>query len=169
MLPERPIEVDHHGHALAAHRENLGVDLAEMIAGADAPDNAMVGKIETTRRLQVDHIEIHHRALIKAWGAGSVKASVIFAMREQWYTTPADWALWRQASKAKPTVAWWWGSRRDLTPGGAYCYVCDAVMHSYDVSRGLTRRGRLVIMQHRYGHMITLMTLKNTTETESYL
>ena len=165
MLPDRPVEVGHTGLALSLHRENLGVTLLEVISAAGGEHEGELRKLEASRRLDPALIERHHKPLILAWQASNPRVNAVMGMREQWYTTPADWALWDAAKALRPTVAWGGGARRDVAPAGAWCYVCDAPIHRYDVSRGLTMRGRLTVMTHRYGHAITIET-RTTTETE---
>ena len=169
MLPARPVEVDHVGRALAEHRDRLMVEFGELVLAADAPMNQMLARIEKSRALTVDHIEIHHTALMKAWADVVARASVPVAIREQWYTAPEDWSLWHRAMKLRPSVVWWWGVRTEPEARGAWCYVCDAQIHRYDVGRGLTKRARLMVMTHRYGHVIALETTAPEQTKESYL
>ena len=167
MLPDRPVEVADTGHALTEHRENLAVTFAQLVSGAGGISRAELVSIEMTKRMDVKHIERYHKALMTAWTASEPKAGIVVSMREQWYTTPVDWELWAIAKAKRPTVAWWWGARRDMDAAGAYCYVCDAAIHRYDVSRGLTMRGRLIVMTHRYGHALLAETVVTTEPRET--
>jgi hypothetical protein len=62
-----------------------------------------------------------------------------------------------------PRVVWWWGVRSDIAPRGAWCYLCEQLIHGYDVGRGMTAPARRAIMAHRLTHINNL----TATEAES--
>jgi hypothetical protein len=169
MLPRDPIEVEHIGDALTAHRVRLGLDVLDMAAAAGGEHRREIEQMEKCRRLNVDQVQSYHRMLTLAYKQASEPRQVQSAVRDQWYVTAADDALWHAAKQRRPQCVWWWGARRDLEPRGAWCHVCNAPIHQYDVGRGLTKRGRLAVMTHRYAHVIVPLTLAPKTVTESYL
>lgn len=167
MREIRPVEVAHVGEALREHRENHSVTLEQMIAYAGGEHAEQLAAVEKSRGLDPWFLETHHSAMVGAWETGAPKVSTTVAIREQWYTTADDWRLWQQTMTSRPQVAWWWGMRTDMTPAGAYCYACDALIYSYNVSRGMTKPARAAVMMHRYGHMIVLGSLATTQPKES--
>lgn len=167
MLPDRPIEVAHVGKALREHRENHGVTVAEMAAMAGAGTEEELRKIEASPGLDIWFLERHHKALLAAWELSAPRAETTLAMRSQWYTTPADFELWRRVTDTRPGVAWWWGNRTDLARTGAHCYACGALIYGFNVVRGMTKPARMAVMTHRYGHVITLSSLAPEKNTEN--
>lgn len=169
MLPARPVEVYHAGEALAEHRENHGLTLPSLVAVAGGEHAEEFKKIEASPGLDVWFLERHHKALLLAWEVSTPRVMTTLAMREQWYTTPTDWALWQQVMEHRPGVAWWWGNRTDLPRSGAHCYACGQLIYAFNVVRGMTKPARFAVMAHRYAHILTLESLAPEKNTEPSL
>ena len=169
MLPRDPIEVEHIGAALTEHRARLKLDTLDMAAAAGGEHLREIEQMEKCRRLNVDQVERYHRMLLLAYKQATEPRQIQSALRDQWYATADDWILWNRAMQLRPAVVWWWGARSEPEARGAWCHVCAAPIHRYDVGRGLTKRARLMVMTHRYGHVVTMETTAVSTETESYL
>ena len=45
---------------------------------------------------------------------------------------------------------------------GAYCYVCNTLIHAYDLTRGATHPVRLAVMNHRAGHAAEVLGITET-------
>lgn len=153
MSTEYPVEDIDVGKALREHRENLGVTWADLVLSwvDDMPNT--VGQIEDTERPHLYDLEAYHKALMAAWAETRPRVEVARAMRDQWLTTPADWRLWEAAKRVRPSVVWWWGMRSDLKPNGAYCYICERPIWTYNVQAGLSRPARRAVMAHRKSHL----------------
>lgn len=76
-----------------------------------------------------------------------------WAERHQRLVDARDLVLVDQARRRHPTVRWWWGQR--MTPGGngAYCYVCDELLVTWQRSRPMTLAARTAVAFHRLHHM----------------
>lgn len=166
MSTNYPVEDIHVGAALAEHRENLGVTWAELVLSwADDMPNT-VAEIEHTERPHLYDLEAYHKALMAAWAASTPRVEIARSLRDQWIATPADWRLWEAAKEPRPTVAWWWGMRSDLKPNGAYCYICDKPIWTYNVQAGLSRPARRAVMAHRKLHLDQIPAVKAITTPE---
>lgn len=144
--------VEHVGHALRVRRELLGVTLDEMIESsgyatkfdlkwtesAPAPTMARVRYFDATLRTVAQGL--------LAW------LTLPYAQREQWYDTDLDEALWREAMRAHRKISWWWGATKSRGQTGAWCYLCEDMVHSYDAGRPMTLTARGAIMAHRATH-----------------
>lgn len=146
------------GAHLRAHREALGLTRPDLYAAAHHQHDETLRWTERAEHPALHLIEAHHAALIDAYAAAPAPVPVPLARREQWYTTDADQVLWRAALARQPRVSWWWGVRSDAAPRGAYCHLCQAMIHGYDVGRGMTRRARRAVMAHRYQHVTGRLT-----------
>lgn len=49
-------------------------------------------------------------------------------------------------------IAWWWGRRQTSENHGAYCYVCDAVVASWDPRWPMTEAAKRKVQDHREYH-----------------
>jgi hypothetical protein len=141
------------GAHLKAHREHLGVSFAELIEAAGVGTDERMRWIERASHPAIALIERHHQALMNAYVIAEGQVACPMARREQWYATEADQTLWLEAVQTRPQIVWWWGVRKDAAPRGAWCYLCDRMIHGYDVGRGMTRRARQAVMAHRYEHL----------------
>lgn len=141
------------GPRIKAHRTALGIQLSDLIDAAGPGSETILRHAERAERPALKVIEAHHTALMIAYAAGAGTGATPLARREQWYATELDAILWHRAMEARPQIAWWWGVRSDNTPRGAFCYVCEQMIHGYDVGRGLTRRARAAVMLHRLTHI----------------
>lgn len=141
------------GASIKAHRSALGVLLSDLINEAGPGSETILRHVERATRPAVHLIEQHHTALMAAYVTGGHTPAVPLARREQWYANEHDTALWIEASRINPRVSWWWGVRSNAVPRGAWCYLCESLIHGYDVGRGMTKRARKAVMAHRLEHL----------------
>lgn len=158
------------GHKVGAwirlHRESLGVRLSDLIHQAGAGSERILRHTERAQRPDIDLIEIHHTALMAAYVTSGHTPAVPLARREQWYANEYDATLWQDASHVNPRVSWWWGVRSNTAPRGAWCHLCNRMIHGYDAGRGMTPPARRAVMAHRLEH-ISKLTETSTTTTEA--
>lgn len=152
------------GAHIKAHRQSLGVLLSDLINAAGPASESMLRHAERAQRPNLDLVEYHHAALMTAYGNEGRTQAAILARREQWYTTAADTTLWHKALETNPAVSWWWGAVTATTPRGAWCYLCNHMIHGYDVGRGMTKRARKAVMAHRLQHITPMMTEHTTSK-----
>jgi hypothetical protein len=155
------------GAHLRAHRERLGVARSELIAAYTDGSDQDVRFAERAEHPALRVIERYHTALMAAYVGAPGRFVVPLARREQWYATEADTALWQQAMQASPAVVWWWGVRSQTSPRGAWCHLCNTMIHGYDVGRGMTARARKAVMAHRLQHISTLTAASAAQTKES--
>jgi len=153
------------GASIRFHRESLGLLFSDLIDAAGPGSERMLRHTERAERPRIDLVEHHHAALMAAYANAGRTLGATLARREQWYATEADRILWHLAMDSRPQVAWWWGVRADPGPRGAWCYVCDRMIHGYDVGRGMTKRARKAVMAHRLEH-INILTAEAAAETK---
>jgi hypothetical protein len=151
-MAEYQCELEHLGAGVKAHREMLGVPFDALKAYVSVGRVHGLLRVESAARPAVAHIEIHHQAMLMAWVESETAPGVQLAKREQWYANEYDEGLWVAAKALNPAVTWWWGVRSQDRARGAWCHLCSALIHSYDVGRGVTRPVRLAIMNHRFDH-----------------
>ena len=153
------------GAWVASHRALLGVRFSDLIAAAGPGSEQAIRHAERAERPSVELLERHHAALMAAYVTDGTVPAVSLARREQWYANEYDAALWMDASERNPRVSWWWGLRHHKGPRGAWCYVCEALIHGYDVGRGMTVPARQAVMAHRLMH-INEMIAASAAETK---
>lgn len=164
QLPYEDIDI---GVALREHRENLGLTLDQLDEYTAGTDRDYLQAIEAMRRPIVPMVESHHSAALAAWRKSEPRVRALMALREQWYTTPADWILWDRAAKTRRGIHWWWGARQDLGPMGAHCYVCGTFVVGFSIQNRMTRAARRTLMEHRLQH-ITALTAAVTEPTKEH-
>lgn len=157
MADEYPCETDHAGKLLAAHREAHGVTLAQLARAMGQSRTREAEFIEKNARPPYMDVEAHHDALMDAWVTAARDKPFSLARREQWWATAADMSLWQHAMERAPQVQWWWGTRGKTGERGAWCNVCQTMIHTYDTGRGVTRNARRAIMVHRLAHINQLI------------
>jgi hypothetical protein len=55
----------------------------------------------------------------------------------------------QRARLAHRAVLWWWGERKIDGAAGAYCYLCDAMIVTWDTRWPMTREAEQAILEHR--------------------
>ena len=158
MAEHYPHEEGHVGALLAGHREQLGLTVEQVGAELGRRGTSQVWNIEHLPRPDYAQIEHHHQAVLEAFVHGGNPKPIGLARREQWWATAADMALWQAAASLNPPVNWWWGTRSAAGERGAWCNLCQELLHGYDSGRGMTRRARMAVMEHRLRHINALMT-----------
>jgi len=145
------------GALLRVHRELLGVSDDDMIRhgglgawwdlkwtqNAAAPSELRVRHYYTVVREAIEH--------------AAAPLTVPTCQAEQWYSTDRDTALCEKVWATGRRVAWWWGIRRTSRGAGAECYVCNTLIHAYDITRGMTHPARVSVMHHRADHVSELI------------
>lgn len=74
------------------------------------------------------------------------------AQREQASTSEWDHRMVDIARLERPTIAWWWGVRRDETGHWARCYVCNTNIVKVSDRPGISADQRSSIHDHRATH-----------------
>lgn len=161
MAEPYPHEDAHVGSLLADHRDALGISKAELGKCMGPRGLAVAHKIELHPLPAYGEIEDHHAALMEAFPLYGGPKPASLARREQWWATAADMAMWQHAAEANPPVQWWWGTRGGPGERGAWCNLCNRMIHSYDTGRGMTRRARVQVMAHRLLHVRALTEAAN--------
>lgn len=64
-----------------------------------------------------------------------------------------DFLLTEQARAGVRTIAWWWGKRQKDGKAGAYCYLCDDWIVSWDVRWPMTDTAKRIVDEHRKHHI----------------
>lgn len=153
----------HIGRALTAHAANLGIGPAALEEAAGHSAQAEMRWIAAAAEPTVLRIRQYHFILIEAYEAARTRTEVPVPFREQWFTTDLDNVLHTGVLATGRRTAWWWGASRTPEGTGAYCYVCSALIHAYDLTRGATHPVRLAVMNHRAKHVAELI---GATETK---
>lgn len=151
-----PHEDAHVGKLLAEHRDAIGISLAELASCLGKHGLRVAHKIENHPLPSYGEVEDHHQALLECFPLYGGPKPMSLARREQWWATAADVAMWQAAAEANPPVQWWWGTRGLTGERGAYCNLCQSLIHGYDSGRGMTRRARIAVMHHRLKHINAL-------------
>lgn len=162
MRSDYPAESDHVGALIRLHRASLGVSIADMIRIYGPGNDREPRFVEAAKHPSVKLIERYHTMLMAAWITAEGSVVLPVARREQWWANEWDQALWHRAMDANRALQWWWSIQSDAAPRGAWCRLCNQMIHTYDVGRGLRRPGRLKVMQHRYGHVTELMAERDS-------
>lgn len=157
----------HVGRALVRHRLALGVERDAMIRHAGPGMDHQVRWIENAACPSVLRLDWWHYTMIEAYEALDDPPPVPAGQREQWWSDEIDTDLWHAASLRRRTVSWWWAPRRAPQGTGALCYLCDTLIHPYDIGRGVTRPVRLAVMTHRATHISVLPDGTTTLRKEA--
>lgn len=161
MADPYPHEDTHVGALLAAHRTVLGITQAELATTMGPRGLHVVRHIEASPLPVYGEVEDHHQGLMECFPLYGGPKAMSLARREQWWATTADIAMWQAAAEANPPVQWWWGTRGVTGERGAYCNLCNTVIHGYDTGRSMTRRARTGVMTHRLKHVTALTDTGN--------
>ncbi|HEX3513850.1 MAG TPA: hypothetical protein VHT26_07615 [Trebonia sp.] len=161
MLDHYPHEDAHVGELLAGHREALGITQAQLATELGPRGIHVARHIEASALPAYGEVEDHHQALLEVFPLYGGTRPMSLARREQWWATAADAAMWQRAAEANPPVQWWWGTRGLTGERGAYCNLCQSMIHGYDSGRGMTRRARIAVMDHRLKHVNALIENDN--------
>lgn len=152
----------HIGRQLVAHRDALGVTAGMLERVAGHGDVLDIRWIEQATEPSILRIRRYHWLVIEAYEAQDVKPAVSVGFREQWFTSPRDATLHHQILSGGRRTAWWWNAARTERGAGAFCYVCNTLIHAYDLTRGMTHPARLAVMNHRAGHVAALLGITET-------
>lgn len=71
------------------------------------------------------------------------------AARMQEDVTATDHQITDLARLSRPAVRWWWGERKREGGRGAYCYLCDRMVVTWDTRFPITEQARRTITTHR--------------------
>lgn len=152
----------HVGRQLELHYRHLGISDGEMEQalgnGSAIELKWMVGAVD----LSILRIRRFHFAMIEAYERAATRIEQPVPYREQWFTTVRDNQLHDQVAAGGRRTAWWWGASRTQRGAGALCYVCDVLIHPYDLGRGVTHPVRLAVMNHRAQHVAQLIGATTT-------
>jgi hypothetical protein len=80
-----------------------------------------------------------------------------WAARQQDETDEFDEWLTRDAQKRHPRAQWWWGNKADGVRNGAWCWVCDTWIATWDRRWAMTRAAKDAVMLHRRDHQNDLV------------
>lgn len=154
-MPDLNPEHIHIGRALKEHRARLMISDAEIVKATASGTMFDVRFAEQAQNASLRVIRWYHDMVIKAYQTRVNPDEITIGEREQWWTTRFDYQLWDQAVAAHPGVFWWWNPRKTQRGAGAYCYLHDALIYTYDIGRGVTNNVRLAVMEHRAEHYLT--------------
>ncbi len=76
-----------------------------------------------------------------------------WAAKQQSETSEEDNSLWNATEKKHPLCHWWWGRRIMGYKTGAYCYLCDKMIVTWDGKYPIPVKARKAIMEHRRNHL----------------
>lgn len=163
-MPDLNPERIHIGRALREHRNRLGVSDQDMLTA-----NAEIGMLdvrfaENAQNTSLRMIRWYHDQVIVAYQASAQHPENSIGEREQWWTTRFDYQLWDAAISRHRGVFWWWNPRKTPRGTGAYCYLCDTLIYTYDIGRGVTHNVRLAVMEHRAEHYLSARPGTQSTE-----
>lgn len=71
------------------------------------------------------------------------------AARLQVELVALDLRLQAVARERHPTARWWWGVRERDHGRGAWCYLCERMVQTWDTRYPLTGAARAAIVAHR--------------------
>jgi hypothetical protein len=89
------------------------------------------------------------RARLRLGGNAPRGLSASWAEKHQPDVLAGDFTLREQARLRHPAVLWWWGDRTVGERHGAYCYLCDDFIVTYDSRWPMTREAERAILEHR--------------------
>lgn len=144
----------HIGRALKTHRQYLGVTDLELNEAIKPTTYFEVRFIENAQRAALRGIRLYHDWTMTAYAVCAQPTACPVGEREQWWSDTFDRLLWQDAQGSHRGVHWWWAPRQTRRGAGAYCYLHDALIYTYDIGRGVTHNVRLAVMEHRAEHYL---------------
>lgn len=78
-----------------------------------------------------------------------IKSKAETSQRDVW---PWEGKLVELARRTHPTVSWWWGMRKVGNDFGAYCYLHDAMVVTWNRRYPMTLKAKVAIGNHRAEH-----------------
>lgn len=131
-----------------AQRDTAAANTAAEVAtlaleAANAADEA-AAETEVAAMAAADSVPVteHSRIVVRGLSPSS-------AERLQGDVAIADLGLTERARLRHPAARWWWGVRKGPGAGGAYCYLCDAFIVSWDTRWAMPLRARWEVLRHR--------------------
>ncbi len=79
-----------------------------------------------------------------------------WSAKHQTETDESDNELWDKTEAKHPAVHWWWNQRTVNFKHGAYCYLCDKMIATWDSKFPMTAAAQRAIMEHRQMHINNL-------------
>lgn len=142
------------GIMLKTRRQEHQVSITQMIDRAGPGYSILVTAAEAYASPPMDSVRQWYSTLILLVGMKVSWQKQPYAQRNQWYCTDADLVLRTVAQELSPGVHWWWGQVKAMAPRGAWCYLCRAMICTYDVSSLMSHPARAAVMAHRALHVI---------------
>lgn len=161
MADQSPVtdpEGRHVGLILKTRRQQHWIGLPELIAQSASQTSISVIAAEEYETLPADAMRAWYAAFTAAAGSKASWTQLGYAERNQWYTTSMDHRLHGQVTREGTRSAWWWGMVKAAAPRGAWCYLCNAMIHTYDVSAPMSHVARVAVMSHRFHHVAALVS-----------
>jgi hypothetical protein len=84
-----------------------------------------------------------------------------WSARQQESCDESDNDLWMETEEKHPSVHWWWNQRTVGFKHGAYCYLCDKLIATWDGKYGMTKKARDAVMRHKKWHLEQLQEGEN--------
>ena len=72
-----------------------------------------------------------------------------WAERHQPELLAGDFTLTERARLAHPAVRWWWGARQVGFSYGAWCYLCEALITTWDRKYPMPGKAGEAVLEHR--------------------
>lgn len=155
-------EHTHVGRALQKHAEALTVTMGMLERFAGPGGKSELEWSIAAHDLSVLRIRRFHWVLIEAFEHLDNKPPTSMGFREQWFTTSNDQVLYHNVLASGRRAVWWWGGARTERGSGAVCWLCNELIHTYDLGRGVTHPVRLAVMNHRAKHIADLLGITST-------
>lgn len=76
-----------------------------------------------------------------------------WAKRNQLHVDENDEYLLAKARTNHMLCAWWWGRRKMETEHGAYCYICDGMIATFDSKWPIPQRVKNEVQKHKLEHL----------------
>lgn len=150
------------GSLLKLHRLSFGVELADVLAANKRVEPDHLRFAENADHPAATIVELWYRGVLPALTARLEFAKMPYAARNQWYFNESDTTLWNTAAQTNRRISWWWGMRKARPPRGAWCWICDDLIYSYDVAGDMSAVARAAVMEHRAGHLALTHTTQLT-------
>ena len=163
-MPDLNPEHIHIGRALKEHRNTLMVSDQDMIKVHTGGAMLDVRFAENAQNASLRVIRWYHDLVIQAYQSSTRSDETSIGEREQWWSTTFDYQLWDAAISRHRGVFWWWNPRKTQRGTGAYCYLHDQLICTYDIGRGVTHNVRLAVMEHRAEHYLAARPGQQHTE-----
>jgi hypothetical protein len=155
------------GMILKTRRQSHQVGLSDLRFELPRRALADVAGAESLPRPPVGAVRVWYSALIRAVANKASWQKQTYAERNQWYSTTMDRRLTDVANTRAQRVLWWWGQVKAVAPRGAWCYVCNEMIHTYDVSSMMSHAARVSVMSHRAFHVQALVLDDDTKKAEA--